>query len=391
MLSAQSAFTLEIDDVDAAVEEILDQLDLESLKSNSVGLVGCLPDFYKSGVVAALQEALPFDLIGQSTIGASTVGSDTLEQLSILVLTSDDIEFAIALSTSVSGESIEPLANAYAEATAGHEEKPSLIVAYTPLLLTASGDFFVNAINEISGDVPLFGSIAVDDTLDYGDSRTIYKGEVYADQLVYLLFYGNIKPKFFIANITHNRIINETGVVTSSVGSQLMSINDAPVPVYLEDRGIMPNEQGEYEGINSVPYIVDYNDGTEPVIRVMFAITPDGYAVCGGDIPIGATLAVSLFDKNEILESSGASIERMASALADEGSVILAFSCIGRYFTLEYDLEAEAQMMHDIIDKSGIPYTLTYSGGEICPSPNKGGSGAFTNRAHNSTFVAVVL
>lgn len=392
MLDAQKAFTSEVDDIDAAVAEIKGQLNLDALGSHAIGLVSGLPMYMESGVVEALQEALPFDLIGQTSIATSAPGGDDLDQLSLLVLSSDSIEFAVSLSAPITGETTEPLSAAYAEASAGHDEKPRFILAYVPLLLTASGDFFVDGINAASGGVPLFGSLSVDNTMDYHDSQVVYKGKGYRDQMVYLLFYGDISPRFYMAGITHGRVFNETGVVTGSAGSQLQTINDAPVSEFLVSLGINANEEGEFVGVNSFPYLVDYNDGTDPVIRVMFAVTPDGSAVCGGDIPVGATLAVSYFDADEILESSQDSVDRIAADSASHNtSAVLAFSCIGRYFTLGYQTDAEAALLHDALDATGVPYTFTYCGGEMCPVPAKDGTDAMINRAHNSTFIAVAF
>ncbi|MCL2809917.1 MAG: hypothetical protein FWD24_07645, partial [Treponema sp.] len=65
MIKMFSAFTEEIDDVDAAISEILSQLDLEhSLMKNSIGILHCYHEFIDSGAVKTLSEKLPFDIIG---------------------------------------------------------------------------------------------------------------------------------------------------------------------------------------------------------------------------------------------------------------------------------------------------------------------------------------
>ncbi|MDR1088053.1 MAG: FIST C-terminal domain-containing protein [Coriobacteriales bacterium] len=392
MLNAQKAFTVEIDDLDAAVAEIQEQLDLDRLESHTIGLISCLPAYVESGVVAALQEALPFDLVGQTSIATATVDGEDLDQLSLLVLSADDAEFSLSLSEPVTGEDTGPLTRAYEEASAHHTEKPRFILGYVPLLFTASGDFFVDATNTISGGVPFFGSLSVDDTMDYHNSQVIFKGEGYSDRTAYILFYGKVRPRFYLAGISHDKIINETGVVTASASSQLQSVNGAPVSVFLKDKGLQTDETGQFVGINTFPYIVDYNDGTDPVIRVMFALTPEGYAICGGDIPVGATLGVSYFDSEEIKKSSKTNIAKIAEDIARDGAnAVVVFSCIGRFFNLDFDTDAEALLLRDALKDSGVPYTLTYSGGEICPVPSKHNPDILTNRAHNSTLVAVVL
>ena len=392
MLSVQKAFTLEIDDVDAAVAEIIKQLDLEALRTHTVGIIAALPAFIESGVVAALQEALPFDLVGQTSIATSLIGYGDMDQLNVMVLSSDDVEFSVALSEPVDGSDQKPVEATYAKAAASHSEKPELILSCAPLVQTASADFFVRGLSAASEGVPVFGGIAVDDTIDYHDARVIYKGAAYTDRLACILLYGDIRPRFYLATLTYGKVFEETGLVTDSEGSLLKTINDAPVSQFLKNIGIQPNDEGEFPGINTYPYLVDYDDGSDSVIRVMFAVTPEGYAVCGGDIPEGAILSVSLFDSTEILESSKATITQLSEDIARHNAqVVLAYSCIGRYFSLGIDSDAEAKLLQDALAESGVPHAFTYCGGEQCPVGSKDGSDSLTNRAHNSTFIAVVL
>jgi small ligand-binding sensory domain FIST len=74
---------------------------------------------------------------------------------------------------------------------------------------------------------------------------------------------------------------------------------------------------------------------------------------------------------------------------------LLMFSCVGRFFTLGFDPDGEAQAVRQRLDATGIPYTLTYSGGEVCPVGAAVGldanSGQRVNRFHNATFVVLVL
>jgi hypothetical protein len=134
------------------------------------------------------------------------------------------------------------------------------------------------------------------------------------------------------------------------------------------------------------PLIVDYNDGPQPVLRVRFSLTPEGHAICGGDIPTGATLNISSIDSDEILRADReliAAIERDGM-----GSCALFNACIGRYFVLGYDSELEINTISGH-DWHGMPYAMSYVGGEICPVVLRGGK--TINRNHNQTFIACVF
>jgi small ligand-binding sensory domain FIST len=157
------------------------------------------------------------------------------------------------------------------------------------------------------------------------------------------------------------------------------------VAEYLSGLGLARDEGGNINGINAYPFILDYNDGTQPVIRVMFAVTPDGSAVCGGKMPVGATLTVGTIDGDEVLASSAAILDQAAKAA--EGKNILIFSCVGRFFAQGYESAREMKKTQELLEK--IPFHLCYSGGELCPV--YGRDGALTNRSHNDTMAICVL
>ena len=105
MIRSFSAHTYEIDDAALAVEEIKRRLDCDGkLMKNSVGSLACFVDFIETGVVKALSEALPFDILGITTIASASAGQCGETTLCILVLTSDDTEFVPVLSGPVQGE-----------------------------------------------------------------------------------------------------------------------------------------------------------------------------------------------------------------------------------------------------------------------------------------------
>jgi hypothetical protein len=392
MLKILTASTREIDDTEAAIAEITEQLGGgNNLLAHSIGLVSCYSDFIDSGVIAAMKDALPFEFLGTTTLGTVTKDSSSLIQLTVMVLTSDDVSFVTGLTEPILDENADVIAKGYADAMkkSGISQRPSLMFSYAPLLVNVGGDFFVNTLSEASDGVPNFGTIISDDSIDYRNSRVIFNGEAYTDRLAFVLVCGDVKPKFRLASISKEKIFREKGVVTSSEGNQLREINDTPVGDYLQSVGLTKDEDGVIVGINSYPFIVDYNDGTAPVVRVMFAITPEGYAVCGGDIPQGATLSVGSIDGNEVVKATG---DEIKDILANEKpNALLIFSCIGRYFSLGYESGREVEEVKRLLDGQGIPYAFTYSGGEICPTSDAERDDATTNRFHNDTLAVCVF
>jgi hypothetical protein len=379
--------TTEADDVDAAVAEITGQLAGEKLLRHSVGIVACFADFVSSGVVAALAEKLSFPIVGTTTLAAVVNGFQGEIVLVLTVFTSDDVEFITGVTGAITEEDEAPLRAAWEAVTAGKTGKPSLMLSFAPLLLTVSGDFYTEAWSRITGNVPNFGTLSVDHNQDYHESQTIRGKAAFRDRYVFVLFYGNVDPEFFVGGLSEEKAFREKGVVTSSQGNLLKEVNGVPVADYLSSLGLEKDENGVLKGINSFPFILNYNDGTPPVIRVMFAITPDGSAVCGGKIPEGATLTVGIINTEEVLTTSSALFKKAKERAQAKGKSLLIFSCVGRYFAQGFNTTAEMDKAREILGDT--PFHLSYSGTELCPMTGKDGKTA--NRSHNDTIVICVL
>jgi hypothetical protein len=390
MLKTLTAYTGEIEDVEAAVSEILEQLDKDALLKNSVGLVTCYKEFVESGVVKALCEALPFEVVGATTLGSSVPGSRGMMLLTLMVLTSDDVSFAVALSEPIAAEEEPSLRAGYQSALAKIKGKPSLMLSFAPLLMNVGGNFYVETFSEVSGGVPNFGMLAVDIGYNYRDSKVICNGAAYLDRYALVLLAGDIEPRFFTGSISAEKIFREKGLVTASDRNQLQTIDGKPAADYLREMGFSSDGEGVITGLETFPFIIDYNDGTMPVVRAIFAQTPEGYAVCGGDVPVGATLSIGSMDAEEVIATSAGAL---SSALAERDvHCVLMFSCVGRYFALGYNPTNEIDTLRKIIEGTGIPYQFSYTAGEICPVYEKQRSDdSVTNRHHNNTLVICVF
>ncbi|MDR1160302.1 MAG: FIST C-terminal domain-containing protein [Syntrophomonadaceae bacterium] len=385
MIKALTAFTDEIDDAETAVEDILRQIPIEeNLLANSIGIITCYTDYIETGAFAAICKALPFSTVGMTTLGNAVSGSTGKMLLTLLLLTSNDVEFSVGLTDAITEADENPLRGSYQEAAARLTGEPALMLSFVPLLMNVSGDFFVEAFDNITGGIPNFGSLAVDHNEDYHAAYVVCDGEAYPNRCAFVLMSGKIEPKFYIASISNEKVFQEKAVVTSVQGNQLQTVNDVPVVDYLQTLGLKKNDDGSIVGINSFPFIVDYNDGGAPVVRAVFALTPEGYAVCGGDIPLGAVLGVGSIDADEIISTTSEVLQEATGS--KQYDCVLMFSCVGRYFSLGYNPDSEIAKVQEILENTKVPYQFTYSGGELCPVNNKRGQ-MIANRSHNDTFV----
>lgn len=385
MIRLLTAQTFEIDDVEIAVNEMLDGLCLtKNLLKYSAGLVSCYAEFIESGVLAALCEKLPFDVVGCTTLGNADPDGLGHMMFSIAVLTSDDVQFTCALSESLMGDIASPLSGIYDSIKSPSLGNPSMIFAYLPLLKHIGGDQIIDMMNDITGGIPVFGTVAVDHTSDYHLAQTFLNGTVSRDQMAVMALTGNVSPKFHIASISDENIIRQKAIITASNGNILMEVNNMPIAKYMESLGLA--KDGKFIGENSVPFMVDLEDGTPAVARAIFAQTPEGYAVCGAGMPVNATLYVGAIDYADVLRTSAQLVKDVLNENA--GHPLIMFSCISRNFALGVDTLAEMETVKSAIPDSAA-FQFTYSGGEICPVYDKNNN--ISNRFHNDTLVICTL
>lgn len=387
MIKTLTALTREVDDLEAAIDDIIEQLDPDTnLLKNSAGLVSFYSEFADEGIIKALSEQFNFPIVGTTTLAAASKEDFDEIVLTFTVLTSDDVEFTASLSDPIVDNSIIPIENGYKKAMEGYIEKPGLIFAYAPLSQVVGGDFMVGSLDKVSGGAPVFGTVTVDHNPDYHEAGVFLNGEKYTDRMVMLLCHGQVNPRFIVSSISRDKIMRDKDVVTASVGNQLQTVNDMKVIDYLVSLGMQKNDDGTIEGINTIPFVVDYGDGSQPVIRILFALTEEGYAVCGGDIPVGTTLSVGTINYDEVIRTTKKAIDKIKEEEGKTGAVI--FSCVGRYFALGFEPHGEMELMGEEFP-GDINYTLTYSGGELCPVYDE--NGKLYNRFHNDTFVACLI
>ncbi|MDR3191787.1 MAG: hypothetical protein LBT87_01840, partial [Treponema sp.] len=217
MIKMLTAHTFEIDDKEAAVQDILKQLrGGDFLLKNTVGLLFCYLDFIESGVAEAVCKALPFDVLGCTTLGAAAPGLMGDIILSLTVFTSDDIEFHTALSDPLTEEEEGRLVKVYREVSAPLRGPPALILIIVPSLFNLAGDTVVHVLDRESQGAPVFGTGARDADTKIREPRTIYRGKAYSDRMPLLLFSGNLSPRFFVDSVWGYNVYSRKALVTAA-------------------------------------------------------------------------------------------------------------------------------------------------------------------------------
>lgn len=381
-----NAWTLEIDDPAVAVAGILEQLDLQkNLRANAVGIITCSYDYVEAGMVKAVCDALPFDVLGCTTLTNAMEGQAGTMLLCLSVLTADDCRFSTACTQLLDENFEAATADAFAEARAKAGEDPGLVLAFLPMLNSIGGELVLNALDRAGGGAPIFGTLACDfDTALYSHTFTIFNGHCARDRMPLLLVSGNVTPRFVVKSTSDHNLQRQQAVITASEGSVLQEVNGMSAREYFASLGLM---QGSgIEGMSSIPFVVDYNDGTQPVARAIYALRDDGSALCGGLMPKGASLAIGRMDKDDILLTAESSLEKLLAEGPCAG--VIMFPCLGRNMVLGVTPFAEIEKIGERMGGK-VPWHLAYSGGEVCPAYDRDGKAV--NRFHNFTFIACAI
>ncbi len=386
MIEMRTAFTLEIDDEEDAVAEILDQLQLEQgLRANTVGIINCFSDAVDTGVMQAVSRSLPFDTVGFTSSGMASGHQTATIMLTVSVLTSDDVCFATVGTESLMEEQITPVSKAYQEGLEKlNVDKADLILAYAPMIHHVGGELLLQTLDQVCQGTPVFGSIAADHTELHDTCKIFCNGVASDTSMCFILMSGAVQPHFIVETLPDEKVQKQKAIITKSDNNIIYEVNDMPFLEYMKTLGLSEGEG--IEGAASIPIIVDYKDGTRPVARVIFTILEGGGAVCGGAMPENATLAIGSLDYEDILSTARIKVAEIA-ALKGYGGALL-YPCLARAFVLGAEMEAELDIIRDALD-GVIPYQAAYSGGEMCPLYLSGGG--TVNRFHNFTFTACLF
>ncbi|MDR2754393.1 MAG: FIST C-terminal domain-containing protein [Planctomycetaceae bacterium] len=385
MITMFNAFTNEVDDIDVAVEEITSQLKDKKLLKNTIGIISCYFEFVDNGTIETLCRTLPFDLIGCVTQGSAVNAGGGMEQLSLTVLTSDDVTFTTAISEPILPENCDTvIENVYADISKS-EINPSLIFALGPITADVSGYKILKKLDQLSGGLPIFGTLSNDTALQYESSYVFRNNESHIRKVVLLFLHGNVEPRFYTTAIATRNILRQYAVVTDSSEYLVKKINDMPAAEYFKKIGV---QIGKLAAVSIFPLLVDLGDGTAPIAYSMYDVSEKG-AYCGGEIPIGSQITFAEIDYSSIIETAEITLRQALDDIKKNGANgMIAIPCLTRSLVLIPNIEDEIKKSLEIVGDK-IPFTLIYSGGEMCPAYNK--QQKIINRFHNLTYTVMVF
>lgn len=384
MITMYTAKTSEVDDIDDAIEEIKNQIDFSKLKKNSAGLLFCHVDFVESGMVAALNATLPFDVIGMTSMACAEEHGYSLFDLTLAILTSDELSFKAGMTDSVTGDNyMAEIERLYTGLRSSMETDPAMIFSFMPYTRDVPGHAFVAGMDSICNNIPIWGSITTSNDFNYGSVYTICNNSILRSGVAMLCVHGPVKPTFVVSALPERNMLNSRAVVTKSNGAIVYEINDMPILEYLGSLGLTITK----ENITTTPLLLYFPGRVIPVVIGFYTLYEDGSVQAGCDIPEGTPVSVGSIDAEGIFESAGNGLEQILEC--EDRSASLLLPCVTRYLMLAPDQEREIRFITEKLTESGKPFMMGYSGGEICPV--RDADGKYHNQFHNYSFCACIL
>jgi hypothetical protein len=407
MIKILSAFTHELDDPEKAVREILESLDIKnSLLKNSVALLFCHVTFVETGVAEAVYKSLPFDVLGctslyfgiptvagaPATADVPAIGGDVV--LTVTILTSDDIDFTTGISGALNEKNVEECVHdLYHRTSSSLGEPPALVFAFPPTILSVTGDAMAAVLYRVCGDIPVFGSLALDMNTRILYPKTIFKavgpaagpgsGEsgTFGDRMALLLFRGPVKPRFFHSFFPEKSILSWDAVITEAEGNRIISINNRPALSFIKDMGFF--QDGMYDSFLVYPLVVEYPNNETNVV-VIQDINPEGHLMCSRKVQIGGILNLGAVTADSVLESAKVMAQNLKND--NNGRGFIMFSCFLRNVALGGSSQAEFELVYKELDGYPGSWLFINSGGELCPGYTE--KGELENRFHQYALIA---
>jgi hypothetical protein len=353
----------------------------------------CHYEFVLSGMAQAVAEEMPFEVVGATLmiVAVNPLQPDAPADsgagelcLTLLVMSSDDVDFKTVMTDPVKSE--DEFSQACDDIFKS-VNKPQLIFTFAPDYANIPGGMLAAAVTKASGGVPVFGGYSCDNSPMYNENCFVFgKKGVSRDQVVFVLLYGDVNPKFFTASISEDKVLSRWALVTKAQGSELIELNGKPVTEYLRSFGLT-KEIAHSGPIHNLSLIISDETDAPFYSRTMVRFTENSTLICGGEVPERVHVRVGIFERGDMLNTVRSILKKAVSEANGERSAAFVVCCGTRVAVLGADSLAEVDLLREAA--GDMPFLLGYAAGEICPLPF--GDKRVSNRFHNQSFTMCIL
>jgi hypothetical protein len=393
------AYTEEIDDLDMAVEELLEQTQQFALEKNSMAIVFMEEEADYLAFYERLSKHWRFPVIG-CTAMAMLAGRHGYcrSGVTALIMTADDCEFSVGITGELTKEDYrEELANLYRELTARQTTEAKLCLCYYGIPLDAkeiSSSNLISALTEASGGLPIYGGTS-SDNLTFDGYRVFCNDRVVKNGLALGVIAGNVSPRFVRVNsVEHTAAFSYE--ITESEQNVVYRLGDNTFLDTMKNENMRVDREDMISAYLLSPFVVkidkgggDYVEAARVFSNVNFET---GSGTFLGAMPEGATLSVGLLNREDVCRTVERAFVQIFHELERQGgecSTLLCTSCSARYLALMNNpaVEAETYLKHL---PEGMSLAGFYAYGELCPVRGEK-TGKQYNMFHNFTFTILAL
>ena len=393
-------FTEEMDDVEAAAEDIFDQAKDFVFAKNTMALLFIRDEMDYDMLLDLLRSKWSFPVIGTTTLGlfAGSYGYKK-EGMSIMLMTADDVSFAVGMTGDLDGD------NYMSEIKGLHDrlvaklpcdEEEKLILCYSGQNRNVNGDNIIAALDAAAPKVPVYGGLA-SDTFSFIHSR-IHSRVFCNDRMgtsvqAMAVISGNIHPLYTsITSVSGKTKFSYE--VTKSEGNIVFELEGIPFRNALKKAGLEADKTEVIADYILSPFVSVLNkDGTTiEVLRDLSFLDHDkNFGVFLGGIEEGSSLEIGLLNRKDVHDTVRVSFKRFLDRCSTDGierNTIFCTSCAARYLAIGGAVDSQNINFWDELpdDKELIGM---YSYGEYCPVDTKDKTGI--NIFHNSTFTMMMI
>ena len=390
MIKFYTALTSEIDDPEAAAQEILAQLNpAENALKNTIGIIFFYRDFARDDIWKRFSDALPFELAGCASAYIGADGQQGEFVISVTMFTSDDCYFAVRTVDDMDKKKRPDLKEEITQL--GRElyakEKPKMVMPFLPPIPHYSINNIYLNLNTPDEDVMLFG-MQVFNMIDSQDANFVLgNGKMSDSMCAFVAFYGNFKPEFYIGtSFLDKKTLGEEAEITESDGAILKSVNGIPALEYFRKKGLVSSDKAG-TSMMAIPARLTYINGTKVGCAFLGIVKDTEYVFAARGLEPGAKITLSYLEGEETLLNTENLIKEVMEAKRKD---LLIFISAARVWSLGSKFYAELQKIADLArafeseNKAPFRYSAAYTGSEICPVFDK--SGSYKNIVHNYTF-----
>jgi len=339
--------------------------------------------------VRSVSKEIP--LVGCSDSGEITANGPTSEQVAVMALDADNIDFVIGVGLGTDKDSYAAGMAAAKEVKEKSTKELSLLMTFLDGL-AENGAAVVRGLQEVLGkNLPIVGGSAGDDFL-FKKTFQYYNDRIMTNAVISIGFSGEF---IFGVGVRHGwEPVGLPMKVTEAKGSRIIKVNNRPALSIYEDYFGKKAEELIKEPIAKMAYTyplgMSVKGSEELLIRDVVIANEQGEITCAAEIEEGSEIRLMLGEEERaILAAREAAKQALSQLNGVEPKAIFVFNCMARKKLLGINVKNEIDAIQDVLGKD-VPLIGFYTYGELAPLAGEIGPKCHSV-FHNETMTLMVL